>query len=119
VGAPVEGHVLEEVRQALLVIGLVDRSGIHRETQIDTVGGAGVPPDVDGEAVVEHDAADRRVERQRRCEIDCRSRGGESWRLGRRWRRGRRRWCRSLRARQERAKGTEKDDERCKSLPRT
>ena len=74
-GAAVEGHVLEHVRQAALVVGLVVGAGPHRQTQQDAVAGPRVVADEIDEAVGQASGGDGRVERQRRREILRRSGG--------------------------------------------
>jgi hypothetical protein len=79
--AAVEGHVLEEVREPLLIVGLVERAGLHREAQQHTSGGPAVLPDVEGEPIRERAGLDGRVERDLCLKIQCRpllARVGES-----------------------------------------
>ena len=49
----VEGHVLGEVRQALLVVVLLVGAGVHRETELHAVFRVSVPTDVIGQTVVQ------------------------------------------------------------------
>ena len=49
----VEGHVLAEVREALLVVALEDGAGVRHEAELDAVLGLLVVADVVGESVVE------------------------------------------------------------------
>ncbi len=49
----VEGHVLGEVRQTLLVVVLLVGAGVHRETELHAVLRVGVLTDVIGQAVVQ------------------------------------------------------------------
>ena len=49
----VEGHVLGEVRQALLVIVLLVGADIHRETELHTILRVGVLADIIGQTVVQ------------------------------------------------------------------
>jgi hypothetical protein len=68
-GAAVEGHVLEHVRQAALIVGLVVRAGAHGQAQQDAVGRPRVAPDEVDEAVRQPAGRDGRVEGHRRLEI--------------------------------------------------
>ena len=61
---PVEAHVLEEMRQTVLVRGLLDCAYIRGEIEFRPVGRLVVVPDVIGEPVVKLACADRRVIRQ-------------------------------------------------------
>ena len=49
----VEGHVLGEVRQALLVVVFLVGAGIHRETELHTILRVGVLADIIGQTVVQ------------------------------------------------------------------
>ena len=77
VRAPVERHVFDEVRQSLLVVGLVERPGLHGQTERHTIGRTGVRADEIGQAVRQSPGADRGVERDAILE---RERGGRRWR---------------------------------------
>ena len=66
----VERHVLEHVREAALIVGLVDRAGLDREPQHRRgSSGRALWRMKIGQAVRQRAGADRRVERQRRDEI--------------------------------------------------
>ena len=95
--AAVECHVLEHVRQPLLVIRFVERAGLHRQPQDDPVRRPGVPADVIGQPVRQRAALDRRVERQHLLQVDG-------------WRRGDRRLARRERQARER---DERSDGHC------
>ena len=71
--APVERHVLEHVRQAALVLGLVYRAGAHREPQQDAIGRTRVPADEVLQPVRQRPGADAGVHGQRRFEVLRRS----------------------------------------------
>ena len=62
VGAAVERHVLDEVREPLLIVGLVERSCLDRQSQRDSLRRLVVPPDHETEAVRERSGPDRRIE---------------------------------------------------------
>ena len=64
VRAPVERHVLEHVREPLLVVRFVERSGLDRQPQQHALGRATVLADEIFEAVRQRARHDRRIERQ-------------------------------------------------------
>ena len=63
--APVEGHVLEEVGEAALVVLLEDGAGVDGQPQGHAMLGPAVAPDVVGHPVGQAAAAHRRVEGKR------------------------------------------------------
>ena len=85
----VEPHVLQEVGQALLRVGLVDRAGLDGELQHDALLRTRVLADVVAQPVRERAGRDRRIERDHRRRREC-SRRLRSLRVGRRPARGRR-----------------------------
>ena len=62
--AAIEGHVLDEVREPLLIVLLVHRAGLDRQLEADALFRARVAADVVGEPVRQRPGADRRVERE-------------------------------------------------------
>ena len=64
VGAAVERHVLDEVREALLVVRFLERPRLDRQAQRHALFRPSVAPDEVFEAVRQRPGPDRRVERQ-------------------------------------------------------
>ena len=60
----VEGHVLEEMRQALLIVRLIDRTRLDHEPENDPLLRPAVLADVVSEAIRQRSGRDRAVERQ-------------------------------------------------------
>ena len=69
--AAVERHVLDEMRQAQLIVALLDRPGLDGEAERHALLGARVLPDVELEAVGQRARPDGRVERQDRIGSEC------------------------------------------------
>ena len=68
--AAVEGHVLDQVREALLVVGFVDRSRFDRKPQRDAIGGPAVLTYVELRPVRQRARVHGRVERHRLLKIE-------------------------------------------------
>ena len=62
----VEGHVLDEMRKATLVVVFQNGTGIHDQSQFSTLLGLCVASDVVANAVRQRADLDRRIDRQRR-----------------------------------------------------
>ena len=71
----VEGHVLEEVRQPLLIVLLVYRARLHRQLKADALFRPRVAPDVVFQPVRQRAGRDRRIERDRLGQGRSRGRG--------------------------------------------
>ena len=65
VGAAVEGHVLEEVRQASLIVVLLHAADVDGEPQRHAIGRAGVLAEEVAQPVWQAAGANRRIQRQR------------------------------------------------------
>ena len=74
----VERHVLDEVSQPQLLVGLQDRAGIHDKAQLSALFRLQIPADVVANAVRQGADANFWIDRQRRGE---RRHGGERRRL--------------------------------------
>ncbi len=69
-GAPVERHVFDEVRQTLLIVGFEQRPGFHRQPQRNSLLRPGILADEEFEPVRQRAGADGAVEGERLLEVD-------------------------------------------------
>ncbi len=80
--APVEGHVLDEMRETLLIVGLVDRPCTNRQAQRDAFGWTAVLTDEVFQAVRQRRGMDRGIERERVLWVERPRRGRRRLREG-------------------------------------